>query len=106
VVDVEEAVGEAVRLRLQGGVEGVYGGTGAAGRTGKTFLIGHSLGGLVTVGSVVADSTGITGVVLLSPVIPKPVAWFVDMLAGVAARLVPGWTVPGLWGRRGWNDEG
>lgn len=101
VVDVEEAVGEAVRLRLQGGVEGVYGGTGAAERTGKTFLIGHSLGGLVTAGSVVADSTGITGVVLLSPVIPKPVAWLVDLLASAVARLVPEWTVPGLGGGAG-----
>ncbi|OBT57953.1 hypothetical protein VE04_03040 [Pseudogymnoascus sp. 24MN13] len=68
----------------------------------------ESQGGLVTAGSVVADSTGITGVVLLSPVIPEPVAWFMGMLAGVAARFVPGWTMPGLGGGEGGmtKDEG
>ncbi|KFY28835.1 hypothetical protein V493_02738 [Pseudogymnoascus sp. VKM F-4281 (FW-2241)] len=97
VVDVEEAVREGVRLRLQREVaEEVYRGAGVAAETGKIFLIGHSLGGLVTAGSVVTDPTGITGVVLLSPVIPEPVTWPLGMLAGVAARVVPGWTVPGI----------
>lgn len=96
-MDVEEAVEEAVRLRLNREVaEGAYRGAAVAGRTGKTFLIGHSLGGLVTAGSVISDPAGITGVVLLSPVIPDPIAWSMGLLASMAARVVPGWTVPGL----------
>ncbi|KFZ14794.1 hypothetical protein V502_05904 [Pseudogymnoascus sp. VKM F-4520 (FW-2644)] len=109
VVDVEEAVSEGVRLRLQREVvEEEYRGAGVAGGTGKIFLIGHSLGGLVTAGSVIADSAGVTGVVLLSPVIPEPIVWLVGMVAGIAARVVPEWTVPGLGGGEGGmtRDEG
>lgn len=111
MVNVEEAVGEGVRLRLQlqrEVVKGGYRGAGVGGGTGKIFLIGHSLGGLVTAGSVIADSAGVTGVVLLSPVIPEPVAWVVGILAATAARMVPGWTVPGLGGGEGGmtRDEG
>ncbi|OBT65481.1 hypothetical protein VE03_05045 [Pseudogymnoascus sp. 23342-1-I1] len=109
VVDVEEAVAEAVQLRLQREVaEEAYRGAGVTGGTGKIFLMGHSLGGLVTAGSVVADSAGVTGVVLLSPVIPGPISWFVGMPADIVARVVPGWTVPGLGSGEGGmtRDEG
>ncbi|KFY94158.1 hypothetical protein V498_04025 [Pseudogymnoascus sp. VKM F-4517 (FW-2822)] len=109
VVDVEEAVAEVVRLRLQREVvEWEYRGTGVSGRTDKIFLMGHSLGGLVTAGSVVADPAGVTGVVLLSPVIPEPISWFVGMPADIVASVAPGWTVPGLGTGEGGmtRDEG
>lgn len=52
------------------------------------FLLGHSMGGLITAASVAADPTGVAGVVLTAPAlradIPAPLVWVLRALAVVA----------------------
>lgn len=52
------------------------------------FLLGHSMGGLITAASVAADPAGVAGVILSAPAlradIPAPLAWAMRALAAFA----------------------
>ncbi|MEK1939852.1 MAG: alpha/beta fold hydrolase [Pseudomonas sp.] len=52
------------------------------------YLIGHSLGGLVTAGSVARDPEGVEGVVLLSPAIVKPATFVSDAILVALSRVL------------------
>ena len=58
------------------------------------FLMGHSLGGLVTSGSVTADASGIRGVILSSPELTEPVSGVERAIVGVGAKFWRGGPVP------------
>ncbi|GAB3476518.1 alpha/beta fold hydrolase [Nocardiopsis coralliicola] len=82
VVDVRRSVADHVAVRRE------------AAEGGPLLCVGHSLGGLVTAGSLTAAPSGAAGAVLLSPAIvpPAPAAlrWAVD----AAARLAPAAPAP------------
>lgn len=54
------------------------------------FLFGHSLGGLVTAGSVVREPDGVAGVVLSAPALLIEAAAPLRLLARVVAQVAPG----------------
>jgi acylglycerol lipase len=58
------------------------------------FLFGHSLGGLVTAGSIVTDPLHITGVVLTSPALPGELPQVACRVIGAVAALVPASSIP------------
>jgi len=58
-------------------------------------LFGHSLGGLITAGSVVQDPEGVDGVVLTSPAFPGPFPYAARAAVGVLARTIPTISIPG-----------
>ncbi|KAF2846650.1 alpha/beta-hydrolase [Plenodomus tracheiphilus IPT5] len=64
------------------------------GRQSRTMLFGHSLGGLVTAGSVVGDAEGVDGVVLTGPAFPEEIPWLGRWVVGLVARVVPKVCVP------------
>jgi alpha-beta hydrolase superfamily lysophospholipase len=58
------------------------------------FLIGHSLGGLITAASLLTDHTGVAGVIMMSPALPHrfpaPLRGIVNLLARIAPhRAIP-----------------
>jgi len=58
-------------------------------------LFGHSLGGLITAGSVVNNDENIAGVILTSPAFPGPFPPFARVAVGVLARTIPKTSIPG-----------
>jgi len=62
------------------------------------ILFGHSLGGLVTAGSTVADQKDIKAVLLTGPAFVEPLPYMLRLATGVIVRLVPKWQVPGRKG--------
>jgi len=58
-------------------------------------LFGHSLGGLITAGSLVQDQEGIDGVILTSPAFPGPFPSTARLAIGVLARTIPTVSIPG-----------
>lgn len=58
------------------------------------LLIGHSLGGLVTAGSALADPTGVGGVVLLAPSLPPALPRPARAAMDLCARLLPAVPAP------------
>jgi alpha-beta hydrolase superfamily lysophospholipase len=65
----------------------------AADRRLPVLLLGHSLGGLVTAGSVTTDPVGLAGVVLTSAALPSEAA-AVRRILGWAAAIAPGAPIP------------
>lgn len=59
------------------------------------ILFGHSLGGLITAGSVTLDSNDIKGVILTGPAFPGPFPYAARLAVGVAARTMPTVSIPG-----------
>lgn len=59
-----------------------------ADRPEPLFLFGHSLGGLVTAASVALDQSGVAGVILTSPALPRHNI-MLRLLARVLAAVVP-----------------
>ena len=59
------------------------------------FLLGHSVGGLVTAASVVNDQTGVEGMILLAPALDWGLRGFTRLLAYVGGFVVPTFSVPG-----------
>ena len=57
-------------------------------------LVGHSLGGLVTARSTLADPAGLAGVVLLSPALSRPEPVAVRRMLGAVASVAPWVPVP------------
>ena len=87
--DVERAVGQHLAARRKLSVERL-----------PVFLLGHSLGGLVTATSVVRDPAGVAGVVLSSPVLEVTTNAFERLLARWVAPRFP--NLPGrVLDRRG-----
>ncbi|MEU9141056.1 alpha/beta fold hydrolase [Streptomyces sp. NPDC048404] len=78
VVDVRRAVEEHVLVRHD-----------ILARQLPLLLLGHSLGGLVTAGSITADQTGIAGAVLLSPALPHPPPAGIQALLNAVAQVLP-----------------
>jgi acylglycerol lipase len=58
-------------------------------------LFGHSLGGLITAGSVVKNSEGFQGVILTGPAFPGPFPYAARLALGVAVRAMPSVSLPG-----------
>lgn len=61
---------------------------------GPLFLLGHSLGGLVTAHTVAADPAGIAGVVLTSAALPKTPSRALRALTALLAAVAPHAGVP------------
>jgi acylglycerol lipase len=61
-------------------------------------LFGHSLGGLVTAGSAVANLGNVNAVILTAPAFPEPLPYAARLAAGVVTRMIPKWPVPGRKG--------
>lgn len=55
----------------------------------RVFLFGHSLGGLVTVTSVLRDQTGVSGMILVSPAIKYDVNGFLRLVARIGGLVAP-----------------
>lgn len=82
-VDVERAIRDHLELRREAKRENV-----------PLFLLGHSLGAIVTAGSIVADPSLVDGVILTSPPFPGPVPTLVRWVLGAGATIVPDWSLP------------
>ncbi|MGP3751129.1 alpha/beta fold hydrolase [Streptomyces sp. IBSNAI001] len=83
VVDVRRAVADHVAVRRA-----------MLARALPLLVLGHSLGGLVTAGSISVDGTGVRGTVLLAPALPPALPSSVRTLLGAAARLLPAVPAP------------
>ena len=59
------------------------------------ILFGHSLGGLITAGSVTQNANHIKGVILTGPAFPGPFPYAARVAVGVAARTMPTVSIPG-----------
>ncbi|KAL7898754.1 Alpha/Beta hydrolase protein [Trichoderma sp. SZMC 28014] len=82
-VDVEKAIRDHLELRQEAKKENV-----------PLFLLGHSLGAIVTTGSVIADPSLVDGVILTSPPFPGPVSTLVTLVLNAGAAIVPHWSLP------------
>lgn len=58
------------------------------------ILFGHSLGGLVTAGSTLADQSNIKGVVLTGPALPGPLPYLARLALGAASVAMPKVSIP------------
>ncbi|KAI8941821.1 hypothetical protein NX059_003021 [Plenodomus lindquistii] len=58
------------------------------------ILFGHSLGGLITAGSVVTDASNVQGIILTGPALPEAIPWPARWLVGVLANIMPKVPVP------------
>jgi acylglycerol lipase len=58
------------------------------------FLLGHSLGGLVTIGSVMRQQDGLAGAVVSSSAMQKPSSVFERTLAALMVKLKPAGPMP------------
>ena len=58
------------------------------------FLVGNSLGGLVTAGSVAADGEHVRGVILMGPAFPALMPPIVRYALAVPVFLIPSWSIP------------
>ncbi|USW48588.1 Putative alpha/beta hydrolase-1, serine aminopeptidase, S33 [Septoria linicola] len=61
------------------------------------FLLGHSLGGLVTSVSITADGSGVQGVILSSPELTRPVPGMLRTIVGLGAAFQRQGSVPGTY---------
>jgi acylglycerol lipase len=61
----------------------------------SVVLFGHSLGGLVTAGSAVAELAGVRGVVLTGPALPAALPCLGRVVLGAVARALPKTSIPG-----------
>ena len=86
VVHVGKAVADHIELRRYAVEQG--------GRR-PVVLFGHSLGGLITAGSVAEDPDGIAGVILTSPAFPGPFPYAARVAVSIAARVMPTVSIPG-----------
>ncbi|KAH6868096.1 Alpha/Beta hydrolase protein [Alternaria rosae] len=85
VVHVGKAVADHLALRRYAVEQG-------NGR--PVVLFGHSLGGLITAGSVTENDEHIAGVILTSPAFPGPFPYAARVAVGVAARAMPTISIP------------
>lgn len=83
VTSVRLAVRDHLSIRQQAGAAGL-----------PVLLVGHSLGGLITAGSVLAAPEDMAGVVLLSPALQRPEPALVRRALGLFAALAPALPFP------------
>jgi len=83
VLDVRHAVADHMQARRLLATHGA-----------PVFVIGHSLGGLITAASVGADATGLAGVILMSPALPAPIPGLVRGILNLLARINPQAAIP------------
>lgn len=83
VLDVRQAVADHVQARRLLATHGV-----------PVFVIGHSLGGLITAASVGADAENLAGVILMSPALPTQVPGLVRGFLNLLARITPHGAIP------------
>jgi acylglycerol lipase len=62
------------------------------------FMLGHSVGGLVTVTSALGDQTGLHGMILLAPALDWGLSGFTRLVARVGGFVAPTFPVPGPGG--------
>ena len=82
-VDIEKAIHDHLELRREARKENL-----------PLFLLGHSLGAIVTAGSVIADPSLVDGVILTSPPFPGPVSTLVRWVLDVGATIMPNTSLP------------
>ncbi|KIM93706.1 hypothetical protein OIDMADRAFT_184666 [Oidiodendron maius Zn] len=82
-VDIEKAIRDHLELRREARRENL-----------PLFLLGHSLGAIVTAGSVIADPSLVDGVILTSPPFPGPVSTLVRWVLDVGATIMPNMSLP------------
>jgi acylglycerol lipase len=58
------------------------------------FVLGHSVGGLVTATSILHDESGLQGMILIAPALQWNVGGFMEFVAQVAGFLLPTFPVP------------
>jgi len=58
------------------------------------FLLGHSLGGLVTIGSIMKDQSGLVGAVISASAMQKPSSLFERVLSSLMVKLRPAAPMP------------
>ncbi len=80
-VDVARLVSDHLRIRELISVRS---------RTGKLFLFGHSMGGLVTAASALKNPAGLLGVVLSGPAVSSKLPQWLVPVASVVAKYFPG----------------
>lgn len=83
MVNVTKAVEDHQELRVQVGKRGL-----------PVYLFGHSLGGLVTVGSTIMNPCDIRGVILTGPALPSIPPMFLRGILGVCASFLPTREIP------------
>lgn len=83
IVDVTKAVQHHLEVRKRAAERGL-----------PVFLFGHSLGGMVTSGSVSASSDGVAGVVLSGPAFAAPLTGLGQSALKLVASIIPSWQVP------------
>lgn len=76
--DVRVSVRDHLEVRRRAGASGI-----------PVAVLGHSLGGLVTAGSVAANPNGLAGAVLLSPALPTPPPKVIRNVLLGAAKVAP-----------------
>ncbi|KAL1892119.1 hypothetical protein Sste5346_007274 [Sporothrix stenoceras] len=83
IVDVTMAVRHHLEVRKRAAERGL-----------PIFLFGHSLGGMVTSGSVSSSPDGIAGIVLSSPAFAPPMSGLGQAALKLVASIIPSWQVP------------
>lgn len=83
VTHIGKAVNDHIELRRLAGKDGL-----------PVILFGHSLGGLVTAGSAIADLENINGVIMMGPALPDFLPGVARAAVGVLARSMPTVSVP------------
>ncbi|KFX95780.1 hypothetical protein O988_05636 [Pseudogymnoascus sp. VKM F-3808] len=58
------------------------------------FIFGHSLGGLVTAGSLVEDPENVQGIILTGPAFPAPLPTIARCILGLVTALLPKRDIP------------
>ena len=79
-------VNEGVKLHLKA--------RAAIGKELPLFLLGHSLGGLVTIGSIMEQQEGLAGAVVSSSAMQKPSSAFERVLSKIMATVAPSGPMP------------
>jgi pimeloyl-ACP methyl ester carboxylesterase len=59
------------------------------------FLLGHSVGGLVTATSTLRDASGVRGMILVAPALEWRLSGFLRLVGRVGGLLLPTFSVPG-----------
>ncbi len=83
MVHVEKAVQDHIELRRR-----------AVAQALPLFVMGHSLGGLITAASTACDGSDLQGTVLFSPALPQPMAALAEGAIGFIASITPAMHVP------------
>ncbi|QDS72054.1 hypothetical protein FKW77_002648 [Venturia effusa] len=58
------------------------------------FLFGHSLGGLLTIGSAIHRPEEVCGVIVTGPALPLPTSGVFERMLGIAAKVIPETSIP------------